>query len=290
MSATAVRYITTHLLRRKNSSLEREHFIIEYGSGDSTKFFVDELITANIVARYVAVERSPLWYARMLSYFPGGTTARNVWSLKDYVAFLRSESQNVWDVPPECRRLEREQKKMKTLRFIAEFLFRKNNFWFDEKYGVKIDCIDFEYAYIYEGFKDQYGESPNKHKYIRLPLTGLLEALQAGRKCHAVFIIDGGPRADIVKECFDLIDRYKNLTVDIFLLEAYRGYYESILSSRPGGRFIAAEKNEMLDGRAYLPEPHGSEAPLSACSVLLDAPTREAALLKELWHFTNVRE
>jgi len=290
MSASAVRYITVHLLTRTSPNSPREHFIIEYGSGHSTKFFVDELVTANVAAHYVAVERSPLWYAGMLPYFPGGVMARNLWSVKDYIAFLKSEPQNVWEVPPECRRLAREQNKMKTIRGIAQFLFRKNDFWFDAKYSTKLGGVDFEYVYIYEGFKDQYGESPNKNKYIRLPLAGLLAALEQGRECHASVIIDGGPRADVVKEIFNLIDWYKNLTVDIFLLEAYRGYYRPVLAAHPGGRFVAADKNEMLAGTTYLREPKTPPKTPSPCADLLDQPSVAGALREELWHFTNARE
>jgi hypothetical protein len=174
---------------------------------------------------------------------------------------------------------------MASLRALATLLFRKRRFWFDARYERELGSVHFDYRYVYEGFKDQFGESPHKYHYIRLPLTPLIETLQAGGECHAVFIIDGGPRADIVEEVFSLIDAFPNLSVDIFLLEAYRGYYEPVLSSHPGGRFIPAGRNEMLDGRPYL-EQRVEGRPSSPCAALLAEPSVEEALARELWHFT----
>lgn len=284
MSATASNYITAKLLER--GKREKEYFVIEYGAGYSTEFFIDHLTKSNVKATYVAVERDPSWYEEILTSFPGGELTKNEWSLQEYIRFVRSKPQNVWEVPSECARLEREQKKMRSLKKISEVFFKRKKFWFDAVYRAKINSVNFECAYICEPFKDQYGESPNKSKYIHIPLRGMEAALQSGKKCHAMVMIDGGPRADVVKEIFSLIDTHKNLTVDIFLLEAYRGYYQDIISSRPGGRFIAAGKNERLDGTQYLQEPTIQEK-ISPCIKLMGVIDVRDALARELWHFTN---
>ena len=286
MNATAVSYITGKLVGRKDSA--KEYFIFEYGSGHSTKFFVDRLVRENIAAHYVAVERDPRWYSEMLAYFPGGTSVKHRWSFKDYLKFIKSAPQNIWDVPHECMRLAEVQRNMASPQRFIKFLLARNSFWFDAVYRTQLGCLDFSYCYIFESFKDQYGESPHKSRYIGIPLEGLHRALKAGTACHAAVMIDGGPRADIDKEMFSLIDTYKHLTVDIFLLDAHRGYYQQVISSRPGGRFVAAEKNKMADGRTYLNEA-GVKGKESVCTKLMGVPNVRDALQRELWHFTNTR-
>ena len=285
MSATAVANILS-VFRARNTG-QNKYFVVEYGSGNSTKFFVEYLAREHIAAHYIAVERSPEWYEKIRALFPGGMLVKRYWTLSEYVAYARATPQNAWPLGEGCGRLATIQKKMLSPRSLATLFFRKRRFWFDARYETGLGSVRFDYRYIYEGFKDQFGESPHKFHYIRLPLVPLLDALQGGGACHAIFIIDGGPRADVVKEILDLIDQYKNLAVDIFLLEAYRGYYEPALSSRPGGRFIAAERNEMVDGRPYL--AHDAPRRMSfSCAALLDAPSVDEALARELWHFTNV--
>lgn len=284
MSATAARYITDTLLERTN--LRKPYFIFEYGAGRSTKFFTDRLIERRIAANYVAVERDPQWYAEIRKLFPRGRLTKHPRPLGDYFRFIRSKPHNVWDVPEACRRLAGEQRKMRSPKNVLALVFRNGNFWFDASYHATMDRLQFECVYVFEGFKDQYGESPHKYRYMRIPLERLKRALESKQECHAAVIIDGGPRADIVKDFFSLIDTYKNLTVDMFLLEAYRGYYQPILSSRPGGRFIAAEKNEMADGRPYLEETALEKN--TPCAALLGAPSVRDALARELWHYANI--
>ncbi len=162
MSATGARYITNKLLER--ASLKKQYFIFEYGAGHSTKFFTDRLIEKHIAAHYVAVERDPTWYAEIQKLFPNGKLVKHPWSFKDYFAFIKAKPQNVWDVPEECRRLRGEQRRMLSPKNILKLLLHKNNFWFDASYEAAIGHIHFECVYVYEGFKDQYGESPNKNK------------------------------------------------------------------------------------------------------------------------------
>jgi len=285
ISHDSVKYITSKLLER--GGLKKKFFVIEYGSGYSTIFFTNFLSSNDISTEYSSAEMSLEWYSEILKYYPGGSLTKNTWTIKDYNNFIKTKPQNIWQVPEECARLKRQQRKMRSPKYFIKFLLTKSKFWFNAKYHLKLTNLNFDYYYIFEGFRDQFGESPNKNKYIKNPIENLLGYLDSGKDCHAVFIIDGGPRADIVNEIFSLLGNYKNLTVDIFLLEAYRGYYKQILSSRAGGNFIKADKNETLDGRIYLKEQDIKKSN-NACGELMGASNLKEALEKELWHFTNL--
>ncbi len=284
MSATASRYIIQKLVER--GKLGKEYFIVEYGAGYSTEVFLDQLIKEHVHATYVAVERDPWWYKEVLKMFPGGILAKHQWSFSDYKKFVKANPQNIWEVPESCARLKTTQKKLGSLCGMIRFFLKKNTFWFNSEYRLKIGTVNFECPYICEPFKDQYGESPHKNKYIGIPLEELVNQLKSGKECHAVIMIDGGPRADVVNEIFSLLKTHKNLTVDIFLFEAYRGYYQNVIAVHPEGKFIPAEKNERSDGTLYLQEPSIEEKG-SLCMKLMGVTDVNDALKRELWHYTN---
>ena len=101
---------------------------------------------------------------------------------------------------------------------------------------------------ITEFVKDQYGEAPFKQKYIDAGLAPVKRALSDGTSdVRAAFLIDGGPRGEIVHAILDLEDAYPDFLPSIFLFEAQRLFYEPATSRRGSGQFLAGT-NRMLNG------------------------------------------
>ena len=150
-------------------------------------------------------------------------------------------------------------------------------------FGARQKEIDLKIFYSYEGFKDQFGESPNREIYIKIPLMSIEDVLKSGAHIELISIVDGGPRRDIVEYLLELCDAYRNLKLDIFLLEAGRGWYADLINRYTEGKFVAADSNEKVDGSIYL----GESTVRSECDNLSGSGTLQRALQTELWHYTN---
>lgn len=150
-------------------------------------------------------------------------------------------------------------------------------------FGARQKEMDLKIFYCYEGFKDQFGESQNKEIYIKTPLMAIEDALQSGAHIELISIVDGGPRRDIVKYLIELSNTYENLKLDIFLLEAGRGWYADFINRYTEGKFVSADSNVKADGSIYLEEPKFR----SKCDNLSGSGSVQRALQTELWHYTN---
>jgi hypothetical protein len=283
MSATAASFIRGKLLERRQG----KRYIIEYGSGGSTLYFTSALEAENLPCTYVAVERHHQWYRAVAETLQLEFYDREPWGVKGFLRFLLATPAR-GDIPAECRRLGRHKRNM--LKMIPRDLLRRrlDDYFCTMRYRGTKGAMVIDYVYVYEGFKDQFGESPNKQLYIDEPLAGLLEDAERGERIYASAIVDGGPRADVSDRMLSLSGIYPNVECEVFLLDAGRGFYVDLLNSHPHGRFVGAEENVRVDGTPYLQPPHtfGSRP----CDDLMASPTLAHALETDLWYCTSNAE
>ncbi len=284
MSASAVNFITKKITCPISS--HKKYYVVEYGSGMSTLFFTNKLAEAGIECTYIAVERSHGWFEKIRNMLDARITEKNRWGIGNYLEYLVSPGSALWYIPKQCRRLPKV--KMNMLKRFPKIFVSQS---FKEGFGQKKATSEilgfgkFDYFYIYEGFKDQYGESPNKYIYIYYPLGEMIKDLEDGLEVFANIIVDGGPRADIVQRMHALTLAFPKLSVSIFLLEAGRGFYSPVLSSLSSGQYIPAKENVLIDGSQYLQKKKRSLSNPSTC--MMGSENLQYALNTELWYYTN---
>lgn len=280
MSKTAVNFIESKLLHQTSNV----KYIYEYGSGTSTIYFLDKL--KECCFNYNAVERSPQWFEKVRKHLGAELKSEIFWGRSAFINFLRSAGQERYYVPSDCKRLPKFQRSFRRqLKALASSKFLKT-------YGQKFANLqftngsEFNYYYIYEGFKDQYGESPNKHIYINWPIENLISCPPADNKVDLYIIIDGGPRADIVERWYAFSKSYPQINVQLFLLEAGRGFYQPIIKSI-GGQFISAKENSLIDGRPYLDKTKAFKSNITNNTVLMGGYDLSYSLNTELWYYSS---
>jgi hypothetical protein len=116
-------------------------------------------------------------------------------------------------LPDDLKRLPAAKQALGGSSNVKMFLYRlkKSSRPRDGCYSVKIEnSIQFLAFLRSEFMKDQYGESPIKKEYIDAALDPIRRRLSLDKTTAAVFLIDGGPRGDIVNSILDLQDIYSN--------------------------------------------------------------------------------
>ncbi len=108
--------------------------------------------------------------------------------------------------------------------------------------------LKFDFILKKDFIKDQYGESPIKNEYIQAPFESLLKNIEKREKIIALFIIDGGPRFDILKHILDLEEKHDNFFPVIFLCDANRIFYNEQIKRRSNGVYIKGT-NKTLNKR-----------------------------------------
>jgi hypothetical protein len=274
--------------------------LVEFGSGGSSRFFLRHLLDQGRKCCFVSVETAERWYRRVIEAIRMDLSGRSTseetldvrpWTIKRIRAYLAGESQTSLDVPAPLRRLESAKKVLRGGRF---GLLRKR-LWprarpRDATYSVLIDgTVRFLYELRTEFVKDQYGESPFKQECIDAGLAPVRRALSDGTNVvRAAFLIDGGPRGDIVHAILDLEDAYPNFLPSIFLFEAQRLFYEPAISRRQSGQFIAGT-NRMLNGEIVYSVDPKREDPKAIYWFGKKGMTADEMSAKEVWYYAADR-
>jgi hypothetical protein len=280
MSAAAADFIAEKLANGRKG----KRYIIEYGSGGSTLYFVSILEAKGVACNYVAVERSHGWFEAVANALDVQFHERKPWGLRRYLGYLLAVAPQR-TIPAECRRLGRHKIHM-LKRLPRDLLSRRLGAYFcTMRYRGGRGAVAIDYVYVYEGFKDQFGESPNRGVYINEPLADLLEEADRGDSIWASVIVDGGPRADIVDRILSLAHTYPNVGFEIFLLDAGRPFYSYVLDTHPSGVFVPARENVKVDGGQYLQA--SSPRQLGTCEKLITSGSLEQALATDLWYWTG---
>jgi len=241
--------------------------IIEYGSGNSTLYFLDLL--RNYPLHFISVENSKRYFFRLVrsieKTFPRAPQelSRNFWTPKQYSSFLSSSQAPYTPIQEGSSRLHpwKRQMQLGPLSRVESILkgrcggrlslfwgifeqlnkifrtayfqkiWRRTPYFANERsiFSSNLGAIRFRYELVSPQIKDQFGESPNRSQYA---FAGLRSLEQHNR--NILVMIDGGPRHFLVDFLFDNL---KNRNVHLFLFDAHRPEYESTLKKHSGQFF-----------------------------------------------------
>lgn len=233
--------------------------LVEYGTGNSTRFFLKQLLQLKKKCLFISVEYNYFWFMETVKAVKTDLEFTSTfeeklqldhWTYSKCKRYLYGKNGTSLDVPEDLRRLPAAQRALGGPLNIKMLLYRlkENSRPRDGCYSIAVgDSVQFLAFLRSEFMKDQYGESPVKKEYIDAALDSIRRKLPLARKITAAFLIDGGPRGDIVNSILDLEDQHRDFSPTIFLCEAHRLYYADSISRRPSGVFLKGS-NRTLNG------------------------------------------
>jgi len=266
--------------------------IVEYGSGNSTKYFLKKIIKA---IDFISVEASSKWFYQLISDLKNDFTVtsfnlkKEYWKYSDYKKFLSGSNKpftgiiegkskyEIWKAKMELGPFYRFHPSSKSFykgklgplfivfkplfKFIYIFLRYKSNKRIERAYyNTEINNINFKYYLSGPSIKDQFGESPFRDEYIN---TGL-DLVKSKNYKTVLLMVDAGCRHLIVDR---FLKEYKHNLI-VLLFDAHRPEYDKILKQYKG-KFLRGSPN-LLNGETLHPQK-GDEL--------------EKILNKELWYF-----
>ena len=272
-------------------------FIIEYGSGYSTMYFIKNLKRKKI--KFISVENTKFWFYENMRIISKDFNTKNCvlhksyWSSKDYEKFYKTSTKPFTEIINGKSRIEKIKKivklgpfyrfekdgnsklsgklsiflpMIKPIFILINSLLQKVNFFNNEKseWKCQIDELDFTYKLISPSFKDQFGESPNKDEYANAGIEFI-----ANENKNILVMIDGGPRHYIADRIIN--EKYKH-NLHICLFDAHRPEYKFLFDKYKGTFFQGEE--ELVDGTNYY-------------SIFNDEQKKKL-LSKELWYYKNL--
>lgn len=250
----------TTFIANKMKETDYDAFV-EYGTGNSTRFFLNHLLQLKKKCLFITVEYSHSWFVETIKAIQSDLKHISIseeklrldpWTYGKCKRYLHGKNATSLDLPPDLRRLPAAKKTFggPLNTKMLSYRLKKNNRPLDGCYTVTIeDSLEFMLFLKSEFMKDQYGESPIKREYIEVGLDPIRRKLSQGEVVNAAFFIDGGPRGDIVNSILDLEEANGEFDPTIFLCDAYRLYYAGSVSRRPSGIFIKGS-NKTLNGEA----------------------------------------
>ncbi|MCK4306044.1 MAG: hypothetical protein KAY24_17525 [Candidatus Eisenbacteria sp.] len=273
-------------------------FIVEYGSGASTQYFLQQFVNSGRKLSFISLETSGKWFHTNTESITKNLAAHHLtelsctttpWSLDKIKAYLQGKSQPVIDIPPDLRRLPLAKRKLwgSPLRRLR-YRFLKAARPFDGQFTVLIDdTVRFIYEQRAEFVKDQFGESPFRDNYIEAGLGHMRRALaHDDEEVKAIFMIDGGPRGDVVNAILDLEEAELRFRPAIFLFEAQRVFYEKATHRRPSGRYIPGT-NRMLNGQAVYHTSRNTDSRATIFWYGKETVTAEEMSEREMWFYAR---
>jgi hypothetical protein len=296
-----VPYLSDNIVTFVTNKLKEEDydFLIEFGAGNSTRYFLSKLIEFGITCDFISVEYNSKWFKELVRSIKVDLEDRSIseekielnpWSYRKCKRFMIGDNATQFEVPFLLRRLPKAKKSFGGLFNIKMLLYRMQpgSRPVNGYYSIRIeDSINFLLLLRSELIKDQYGESPIKHEYIEAPLEPVIQRLETNQNIRAVFLIDGGPRSDILNSVLDLEERYTNFFPTIFLCDANRLIYSESQNRRPSGAFIRGSNRSLQGESLYTKTITGGKAKfLYGKEEIL--PIEFAA--KELWFYQSSKE
>ena len=258
-----VPYLSDNIVAFVTNKLKTENydFLVEFGAGNSTRFFLSKLTDFEIQCDLISIEYNSKWFKELVRSIKVDLTdcsiseekiVLNPWSYRKCKRFMLEDNATQFEVPFELGRLPKAKRRfggpfnIKMLRYRVQPGSRP----VDGYYSVRIEgSVKLLLILRSEIMKDQYGESPIKHEYINAPLEPVIQRLQTSQNIKAAFLIDGGPRSDILNSVLDLEERYPNFFPTIFLCDANRSIYSESQNRRSAGVFIQGS-NRSLQGES----------------------------------------
>ncbi len=269
---------------------------VEYGAGNSTRFFLNHFLKLEKKRLFISVECNYFWFIETLKAIKSDLKSiptsedslqLKPWTFEKCKRYLFGNSTTSLNVPADLRRLPKAKRilggplNIKILLYMLSAGSRPH----DGHYSVKIgDSLHFLLFLRSEFIKDQYGESPIKKEYIDTTLEPIRQKLLSEETLLAAFLVDGGPRGDILDSIFDLEDSNSGFHPTVFLCEAHRSYYADPISRRPSGIFMRGS-NITLDGEpAYKRETVGKKAEFTYGKTIA-SPDDLAE--REMWYYES---
>jgi hypothetical protein len=245
---------------------------VEYGAGNSTRFFLKHLLQLEKKCLFISVECNYFWFMETLrairSDLKSIPTSEDQlqlkpWTLEKCKRYLSGNNATSLDVPEDLRRLPKAKRilggplNIKILLYMLSAGSRPHDGYYSVKIGNSLHFLLFLRS---EFIKDQYGESPIKKEYIDTTLEPIRQKLLSEETLVAAFLVDGGPRGDILDSIFDLEDSNNGFHPTVFLCEAHRSYYADPIRRRPSGVFIQGSNITLNGEPAYKREAAGKKA------------------------------
>ncbi|UCE51509.1 MAG: hypothetical protein JSV31_19920 [Desulfobacterales bacterium] len=253
--------ITTYITEKLKE--ENYEFILEYGSGNSTRFFITKLLEFGKKCTFISVEYEKQWFIELSRIIRSDFKSIKVsnekfelkqWDYEKCKRFFYMKNATSLDVPNDLKRFPKAKRLFGGLFNSKMFLYklRIKNRPVDGHYKVTLnDSINLWLILRSEFMKDQYGESPIKNEYIGAALVPLKHIIPSQKELAAAFIIDGGPRSDILDAIFELEDGNGNFFPTVFLCDANRSIYSKSIRRRPSGRFLKGSNRTLNNEPLY---------------------------------------
>ena len=293
-------------------------YFIEYGLGSSTLYFLDKFRTFRL--SFISVENNIRWFNTVIEYLKHKFTVSNSQKEIDYFTLTeiyRFASQLDRENPLVPSHVSRRNRWKEALLLGPLFRFspRSNSrvsgvvpFWPLSRWPMfmisallylyfprfrpargefrgKIEDISLVLRNVGPAMKDQYYESPSGKEYIDAGLLELRNGLQKkGKMVKAAFLIDGGPRAAIVRTILNMEETYSHFYPTIFLCEAHRAYYNEVMSNRPSGIFLSGS-NVTINGLEVQGAPGIHDIETMNYWFGKNYVTKEQLAEKEVWFY-----
>lgn len=267
-----VPYISDNITTFITEKLKKENydFLVEYGSGNSTRYFLSKLLEFGKQCTFVSVEYNSKWFKELVKFIKTDLSSTltseeqfelRPWNFEKCKLLSKGENTTRLNVPSKLKRLSKA-KKLFGGPFNTKMLLyriRKESRPIDGQYSITIaNSIQLLLLLRSELMKDQYGESPVKEEYIRAALAPVEHVLLSEKTLNAVFLIDGGPRSDILNLILELEERNSNFVPTIFLCDANRSFYANAMGRRPTGVFLKGS-NKTLNGEPLYEDSYNSK-------------------------------
>ena len=252
----------SHMVSRLKAA--KFDYVVEYGSGASTRYWLRLMMEIGRKAELISVEYDRGWFHQVVTAVKQDWQDAllseehlhlSPWPIAKIKRFLNGPSLTSLDIPTDLRRLPRMKGRLKARAGrlgLARFLVDKAARPRDGYFTMAIDdTLRFTLNLRTEMDKDQYGESPVKHEYIRAGLESIEQDLQSSTApIRAAFLIDGGPRADVADAILDLEEKYDKFCPAIFLWDTQRTIYHQPTHRRKTGYFFDGS-NAKPDGTPF---------------------------------------
>jgi hypothetical protein len=260
--------ITTYITEKLKN--KNHDFVVEWGSGNSTRYFLAKLLELRKKFIFISVEYQQQWFLELVQIIRSDLKSFRIsnedfelkqWDYEKCKRFFYGKNSSIFDVPNDLKRLPKAKKSFGGPFNFKMFLqrLRRKSRQVDGHYSVTIDdSINLQILLRSEWMKDQYGESPLKDEYIAAALTPIKHAIPSKKILSSAFIIDGGPRSDILDAIFKLEDENRNFFPTIFLCDANRSLYAKSIRRRPTGEFIKGS-NRTLNGEPLYKNQYSGE-------------------------------
>ena len=274
--------------------------IIEYGSGFSTIYYLNNLQYKNI--KFISIETTKYFFCRNIRIIKNLFKIKKIdikklfWTQKDYNSFINNKFKPYTEIINGSSRHELWVDNLKYGKFkkivnflINKCLLKKDNIFlkvfellnsllkllpqYREYYCTYSFCLNkirFIYELIPPAMKDQFGESPNRDEFLEKGLKHIDE-----NDKNILIIIDSGPKHYIAEK---IINKLVGVNIYLCVATAYRPEYKEVFKKYKGE--FSPGNTKLINNYPYY-EIHYLE------NKKYSVEKMNSIISKELWYFNN---